>query len=70
MKEVHNNIIHPTTHVLLLTKTIYGLVQAARKWWKKFKNVMAGCNYYPSKADPCLFLKKVKVDEPISFVII
>jgi hypothetical protein len=29
---------------------------------------MPGCNYYPCKADTCLFMKKVKDDEPISFV--
>jgi hypothetical protein len=31
---------------------------------------MAGCNYFPSKADPCLFIKKASGDEPLSFVII
>jgi heptaprenylglyceryl phosphate synthase len=31
---------------------------------------MAGCNYVPSKADPCLFNKKAKGDKPLSFVII
>jgi hypothetical protein len=48
MKEVHNKVIGPTTHILLLKKAIYGLVKAARQWWKKFKEVMAGCNYYRS----------------------
>jgi Reverse transcriptase (RNA-dependent DNA polymerase) len=67
MKEVHNRDIDLLTHVLHLKKAINGLVQAARQWWKKFREVMAGCNYYPSKADPCLFMKKVKDDEPMSF---
>jgi hypothetical protein len=31
---------------------------------------MAGCNYFPSKADPCLFIKKANGDEPLAFVII
>jgi hypothetical protein len=31
---------------------------------------MAGCNYFPSKADPCLFLKKANGDEPLYFVIL
>jgi hypothetical protein len=47
--------------VLILKKAIYGLVQAARKWWKKFKEAMAGCNYFPSKGDPCLFLRRLMV---------
>jgi hypothetical protein len=28
---------------------------------------MAGCNYYPNKAYPCLFMKKEEEDEPMSF---
>jgi Reverse transcriptase (RNA-dependent DNA polymerase) len=70
MKDLHNRCIDPTTHVLQPKKAIYGLVQAAIQWWKKNKEVMAECNYYPSKADPCLVVKKVKDDEPMSFVII
>jgi hypothetical protein len=48
MLEFHNVKIYPTAHVLLLNKAIYGLVQAARQWWKLFKEVMATCDYYPS----------------------
>jgi Reverse transcriptase (RNA-dependent DNA polymerase) len=70
MLEAHNKVIDPSTHVLLLKKEIYGLVQAARQWWKQFKEAMAGCNYFPSKADPCLFIKKASGGEPMSFVII
>jgi Reverse transcriptase (RNA-dependent DNA polymerase) len=68
--EVHNKKIDPSTHVLLLKKAIFGLVQAARQWWKKFKEAIAGCNYFPSKSDPCLFIKKANGDKPLSFVII
>jgi hypothetical protein len=42
--------------VLLLKKAIYGLVHAARQWWKNFKEAMAGCT------DPCLFIKKANGD--------
>jgi Reverse transcriptase (RNA-dependent DNA polymerase) len=70
MKEVHHRDIDPTTHELRLKNAIYVLVQAARQWWKKFKEVMAGCNYYPSIPDPCVFMKKVNDDEPMSCVII
>jgi Reverse transcriptase (RNA-dependent DNA polymerase) len=62
MLEVHNNKIDPSTHLLLLKKAIYGLVKATRQWWKKFKEAMAGCNYFPSSADPCLFIKEANGD--------
>jgi hypothetical protein len=37
---------------------------------EEIQRTMAGCNYYPSKADPCLFIKKANGDEPLSLVII
>jgi hypothetical protein len=40
-----------------LKKAIYGLVQAARQWWKKFKEVIQRMGYKASLADPCLFIK-------------
>jgi Reverse transcriptase (RNA-dependent DNA polymerase) len=71
MLKLHNTTIDSNTPVLLLLKKdIYGLVQDARQWWKKFKDVMAGCNYYPSKLDPCLFIKQDEKVEPLYFVLI
>jgi Reverse transcriptase (RNA-dependent DNA polymerase) len=49
MKEKHNIDVYPKTQCLKLTKAIYGLVQAARQWWK--------LGFKPSRADPCLFIK-------------
>jgi transposase InsO family protein len=57
LKETKNQTIDKRTHCLLLTKAIYGLVQAARQWWKKFKEILGKLSYYPSRADPCLFIK-------------
>ena len=62
--------ISPETHCLLLLKALYGLVQAARQWWKKFKEVMNSIGYVPSPADPCLFLRQSKDKKKNSFVII
>jgi len=42
---------------LRLNKSIYGLVQAARQWWKKFKSEMDEIGFVNSQVDPCLFLK-------------
>ena len=70
IKEVYGDIISADTHCLLLLKALYGLVQAARQWWKKFKEVMNSIGYLPSPADPCLFLKQSKDKKKSSFVII
>jgi hypothetical protein len=44
---------------LLLLKAIYGLVQAARQWYKKFsKFLIEELHFIQSKADACLLYKK------------
>jgi hypothetical protein len=58
VKEKHKKDIDTNTHYLKFTIAIYGLVQAARQWWKKFKEVLETLNYIPSRADLCLFNKK------------
>lgn len=40
---------------LELLKTIYGLVQAARAFWKKLSIVLLKLGFKQSEADPCLF---------------
>jgi hypothetical protein len=44
-------------------------VQAARQWWKKFKEVLKTLYYFPSRADPCLFIKTDKLNNK-SYLII
>jgi hypothetical protein len=60
LQDKHNQTVDSTTHCLKLKKAIYGLVQAARQWWKKFKEVLSKLDYYASRADPCLFIRKDK----------
>jgi Reverse transcriptase (RNA-dependent DNA polymerase) len=55
------------THCCKLKKAIYGLVQAAHQWRKKFKEVLLQMGYKPSLADPCLFYQD---NPPRSFIII
>ncbi len=69
VKEKSGRIISPATHCVKLTKALYGLVQAACQWWKKFKEVMKQLKYIPSEVDPCLFIKD-KGNNQKSFVII
>ena len=44
---------------VLLTKSIYGLVQSARQFFKKLREVLLSIGFTQSQADPCLFLKIV-----------
>ena len=41
----------------LLCKSMYGLVQAARQFYKKFVSVLKARNYKRGNVDPCLFMK-------------
>jgi Reverse transcriptase (RNA-dependent DNA polymerase) len=42
---------------LLLTKTIYGLVQSAREFYKKLISVLKSIGFKENKSDPCLLSK-------------
>ena len=66
---IYKKVISYLTHCVKLKKAIYGLVQAARQWWKKFKTAMEGIGYVASPIDPCLFIKKKEGQDP-SFIII
>jgi hypothetical protein len=43
---------------LLLERAIYGLVQAARQFWKKFTRAINNIGFEVSKADPCLLYRE------------
>jgi hypothetical protein len=64
-----DSITNSNAYCLKLKKALYGLVQAARQWWKKFKNVMKSIGFLPSDIDPCLFIKD-KGNGQKAFVII
>ena len=46
--------------VLLLLKTIYGLVQAARAFYKNFSKTLRELGFEGGYADPCLLTRKGK----------
>jgi Reverse transcriptase (RNA-dependent DNA polymerase) len=60
----------PNKYCLKLKKAIYGLVQAARQWWKKFKTVIENMGYTACDADPCLFIKDNPTEGTKSFIAI
>ena len=43
---------------LILQKAVYGLVQAARQFWKKIVDKMQGGGFKFSEADPCMLYKE------------
>lgn len=48
---------HPN-HVYKLNKSIYGLKQAARSWFKKAREVLNSIGFQQSKEDECLYFLK------------
>jgi hypothetical protein len=45
LQEEHGQQVNSKVHCTKLTKAIYGLEQAARQWWKKFKEVLKLLGY-------------------------
>jgi Reverse transcriptase (RNA-dependent DNA polymerase) len=46
------------------------LAQAARQWWKRVNTFMKKLHFFPSPADPCLFVKNGTILDPPAFIII
>ena len=53
-----DGMVHKDDELLLLKKTIYGLVQSSRLYYKKYAKVMRQLGFERCKSDPCLFMKK------------
>jgi hypothetical protein len=60
-EEIYMNIpecmSYDSKHCLLLTKTIYGLVQSAREFYKKLMSTLKLIGFKCNKSDPCLISK-------------
>jgi hypothetical protein len=60
-EEIYMNIpggmSYDSKHYLLLTKTIYGLVQSAREFYKKLMATLKLIGFKGNKSDPCLLSK-------------
>jgi len=56
--ECPDGMDHEEWECLLLLKTIYGLVQAARAFFMKYLKVLKLCGFTPSPADPCLMVRR------------
>ena len=51
---------HTSSEVLLLEKSIYGLVQSARQFFKKLVTVLKEIGFVQNIADPCLLWRKTE----------
>ena len=45
-------------HVCLLKKSLYGLKQSSRQWYKRFDSFMVGSGYSRSSYDSCVYFRK------------
>jgi len=52
-------------YVCKLKKSLYGLKQASRQWYKKFESVMGEQDYKKTTSDHCVFVKKFSDDDYI-----
>jgi hypothetical protein len=51
--------LKPKTECLLLKKAMYGLVQAARQWWRKFISMLVDeFKFNKSQADACVLIRE------------
>jgi hypothetical protein len=57
-------------YCVLLLQALYGLVQAARQWYKRITDIFGKLHFFPSPADPCLFIRPKKHNEPPAFIIL
>jgi hypothetical protein len=52
--EVPKGVEIKNNNKLILRKTIYGIVQSARKFYEKLINILKVIGFYGSKSVPCL----------------
>lgn len=50
-------VILPQNPVFRLHKSLYGLKQASRQWYKRYSSILLGANFVQSPADNTLFVK-------------
>jgi Reverse transcriptase (RNA-dependent DNA polymerase) len=57
--ECPDGIVCEADEVVRLNRSMYGLVQAARQFYLKFKPILISVGFTQCKAEPCLFFKTV-----------
>jgi Reverse transcriptase (RNA-dependent DNA polymerase) len=59
-KENPDGVAYTGYKVVVLNKSMYGLVQAARQFFLKLKAVLEKAGFRQSDAEPCLFFKAIE----------
>ena len=54
--------------VCMLTRRLYGLKQAQRKWYKKFDSFITKSGFYKAEKDPYCYFKKCTDSYVFNFV--
>jgi hypothetical protein len=60
---------HNKKLVCKLKKSLYGLRQSPRQWYKKFDSFMVSLNFTRSEYDHCVYFKKLENDMFIILVL-
>ncbi|MCO5564143.1 hypothetical protein L7F22_017799 [Adiantum nelumboides] len=70
MKQPEGYVIPGKEHLVCkLNRSLYGLKQASRQWYKKFDAFMLKHGYKRSHADHCLYIKRDEDGSPIILVL-
>ena len=57
-------------HILVIYKALYGLKSSDLRWSQKIHDIMLYMGFSPSKADPCVWLRKAKCATKYEYVAI
>ena len=57
-------------HILVIYKALYGFTSSGLRWSQKIHDIMFDMGFSPSKADPCVWLRKAKCATKYEYVVI
>jgi len=64
MEQLEEFMVAGKAHLVCkLKKSLYGLKQASRQWYKKFESIMTGLGYHKAQPDHCVLMKRYAADD-------
>ena len=55
-------------HILIIDKALYGLKLSGKMWAEKFQEILRSMKFTPSKADPCIYMKKNEKEKCYEYI--